>query len=485
MAVSGLAISGGGTIAVSTGDLLADAALLGHAERVLGDWQVEAARLRHLDPVWAAPLADAGAGWALVEAERMLGAVVADVVELRAALVEAAERYGVAERAIAASWEAGGRLAAWTVGRALPAAGAIAALHAPGIAVATGLAAMLGLDPAAPLHELVAAIGRHPEWISDPRFVALVRTAVGSADELAVAALGGVPVVDAGVAPTAAAVLTVFALTRGFGTGALVETPVRIERMPPPQGGLVAGGRAPDPRLGEAPAGPPAPTAPIGIAGLAERVPADADGARIRVERYGAETDPRWVVYIGGTVDTGLVPGAEPFDMTSNLHAVAERESASERAVRAALAEAGAAPGDPVVPVGYSQGGIVAARLAASGDLAVPAVVSLGGPIGQVDLPDGVRVLSLEHDDDLVPALGGPARDEPNRVTVSRDAFDPGTDVVHAPGSLPAHDLDAYRRTAELVDVDRDPRLAEFTAWMDAYVGRQPPESSVWRATRE
>jgi len=482
--VTGIAVSGGGTIAVSTGDLLADAALLGHAERVLDEWVVEAGRLRALDGAWASPLVDAGAGWALVEAERLLAAAVLEVTELRAALVEAAEQYGIAERQIEASWEAGTRLAAWTLGRALPHAVVVAALHAPTIAAVAGLAAGLGLDPAAPLHELVAAIGRHPEWISDPRFVQLVRAAVASVDEFAVGAAGGVPVADAGAASSAAVLLTIAALTRGFGTGALVETPVRVDRVPP-AGGVVAGGRAPDPRLGETLTGPPAPTAPVGVAGLADRIPADADGARIRVERFGSAADPRWVVYIGGTVDAGFVPGDEPFDMTSNLHAVAERESASERAVREALAQSGARAGDPVVPVGYSQGGIVAARLAASGDLVVPAVVSLGGPIGQVDLPDDVRVLSLEHDDDLVPALGGPRRDEPNRVTVSRDAFDPDDGAEHAPGALPAHDLDAYRRTAALVDVDRDPRLAEFTGWMDGYVGRQPPESTLWRATRE
>ncbi|WP_353808072.1 hypothetical protein [Agromyces sp. SYSU T00194] len=479
--MSGIAVGGGGTIAVSTDDLLADAALLGHAERVLSDWAAESARLRALDDAWAAPHADAGAGWALVEAERRLGAVAGDVAELRAALVEAAERYGIAERAIAASWEAGGRLAAFAIGRALPAATGLALLHAPTVGVAAGLAAMFGLDPTAPLDRLAASVAAHPEWLADPRFVELVRAAVGSVDELAAGVAGTVPPIDLGVAPTAAALLTAFALTRGFGTGAFVETAVRVDRLPPPPGGLTAEGRAPDPRRGEALRGPAPATVPTGVAGLAERIPADADGARIRVERYGTEAAPRWVVYIGGTVDGGLVPDGEPFDMTSNLHAVAARESASERAVRAALADAGVGADDPVLPVGYSQGGIVAARLAAAGDLQVPAVVSLGGPIGQVDLPDGVRVLALEHDDDLVPALGGPARDEPDRVTVSRTAYD-GRETSDA---LPAHALDGYRETAALADADRDPRLAAFRTWLGAYVGDDPPaDTGLWRATR-
>ena len=61
----------------------------------------------------------------------------------------------------------------------------------------------------------------------------------------------------------------------------------------------------------------------------------------MRIERYGDAEHPRWVVYIGGTVDWSPTASTEPWDMTSNVAAVADQEAGSYRAVLQALQAAG------------------------------------------------------------------------------------------------------------------------------------------------
>ena len=81
-----------------------------------------------------------------------------------------------------------------------------------------------------------------------------------------------------------------------------------------------------------------------------------------------------------------------------------------QRGIAEALALAGASAGDPVMLVGHSQGGMVAAQAAAdsaSGAFAynVIHVLTAGSPIGLADVPDDVQVLALENNNDVVPHL--------------------------------------------------------------------------------
>src|SRR5699024_12178008 len=75
--------------------------------------------------------------------------------------------------------------------------------------------------------------------------------------------------------------------------------------------------------------------------------------------------------------------------------------------------------------LGYSQGGITAGSLAADpaflADVNVTALMTVGAPISDFPVDSGVDVLSIEHEQDLVPDLDGnenPASDNWSTVTV-------------------------------------------------------------------
>jgi len=179
-----------------------------------------------------------------------------------------------------------------------------------------------------------------------------------------------------------------------------------------------------------------------------------------------------WVVQIPGTQEWSPRPGRNPFDLTGDVHGLAGERTAGGRAVTAALQAAGAGPGEPVLLVGHSQGGIVAAQLAADPQFrrsfAVTHVVTAGSPVATAGIPASVSVLSLEHEHDVVPRLDGrPNPDRAGWITVSAPAERPGAPVDPA-GS---HDADAYARTAAAVDASVDPGLRQWRAGLAPFLG--------------
>ncbi|HMM95531.1 hypothetical protein [Phycicoccus sp.] len=181
------------------------------------------------------------------------------------------------------------------------------------------------------------------------------------------------------------------------------------------------------------------------------------DGGRVRVVEVG---DPQggsaWVVAVPGTQTWSPEAGANPFDLTTDLAAVGGGATLAGAGVTAALDAAQAASarrrgtttehvgGEPVLLVGHSQGGIHAAALAADPGFTarhrVTHVLTTGAPVGLVPVPTAVRVLSVEHADDPVPALDlGP---DPARSTwlTLRVGQGPPVDVSR-------HRLEAYERT--------------------------------------
>lgn len=489
-----LIISGGGSTAVATAELFEEAARLGAVEAVLGRWQATFVelhdRLETLAATSSAPLqltrgadglgqAAVDLAWGRVAVERASDRAS----ELRAALVEAGERYGAAEASIDRYASLGGQLGAWALGlslRMFP----IATIQA----IAAGGAAMV-----------LAHGGDLGDVLSDPDFVTFVANAVDSADELVAGALLVPPglAVGAGAeirAPEAASVVLGAAGLVGAALGGrvLVDGPVRVSRpLPDGRADQTAGPRAvrSDAHPLEGPV-----TAPRGVADLVDRIPATDAGAQIRVERYGEANDPSWVVYLGGTVDFTTTAGAETNDMTSNLHGIADDSpfdafrivgadsAAVEHAARRALVEAGAQPGDPLIPVGYSGGGIAAAALAGDPELNVVAAVNVGGPVASAELRDGVPLLSVEHEEDLVPAIGGSGHPSPDRLTVSRSVLAAGAEYDEA---VPAHQLSRYRETAALIDDSEEQRLVAFRERIAAFTGGSAGEMTRWVATRE
>jgi hypothetical protein len=457
-----LTVSVGGGDRVATDELFGRAAALGAAHGACDGW-ADRARYLH-DRLVHTGLDDApgaGAAFPLAHARSLLRDAADDAERLQRALVQSAEQYGYAERAVTGLWDLGVRFAAGVAGITLP----LWLLPAGWLALGLrGAAAEGWWNPERKTGALLA----------DPTFIRLVRSAGGALDEAVLARFGVPPALatlvgrGVGAPENAAGVLGAAAGLGLFGSRALVDGPVAVRRVGP--GGGVR--------------------APAGVAALATRVPGGGHGSpQVRVERYGTGASARWIVYVTGTIASSPVAGREPWDVTSDVHGIAddsplnrfrpgEPSGGADRAVRQALAEAGARPGDPILSVGHSLGGIAAAQLAGDPELNVVGVVNLGGPIASADLRD-VPVLSLEHEDDVIPALAGPGHPSPGLVTVRREALD-GSES----GVMSAHDLRRYRETAALVDAAETPEVVAFGELVREFTGGAEGERTDWRADR-
>lgn len=488
-----LTVSGGGSTAVAIDALFVDAARLGATIAVVCDWIDRAAVIRRglhvLDLDVPSVIGAAGSPTLdLAFAGMCLDQGLDRARWLRSSLLEAAERYGATERLVDGLWRLGAFIAAPWLGFHAP------ALLTGGLLAAGGLRAGLAAWRAAGWGStpLEAWLVDHRGMLSDPDFVRLVRAAVDHADEVVAGAahlpFAGLTGSAVGAPESASLVLGVAGFLGVAGSRLLVDRPVRVEQVASAPVAAPAAPAAPFAGLGAVV--PP----PGGIGELADRVPTGDDGSQIRIERYGPPDDPRWIVYIGGTVDFGLVAAAQPADMTSNLHGIADdsaldalrlagaESGAGERAVREAMREAGVEAGDPLLAVGHSGGGLIAAGLAGDPELNALGAVSLGGPVASAPTREGVGVLSIEHEEDLVPATGGAGHPSPDRVTVSRSVLDPGREYEAV---FPAHELARYRETAAMVDRSEEARLASFRSLVAEVTGGGDGLRSDWVATRE
>jgi hypothetical protein len=465
-----IVVSGGGSSAVATGELFTQAQQLDLLHVRLAacleqlaavDRIVTSGELRAAD----APPGAVAAEQDLDDAAALIARAEWRAAQLKSALEKSAEAYGLVERsATRLSQELAARFG-WLFGLMLP---SIAIYLLPAIVGVTGgLAAGLALMPESSRKALLKAL---PEWfrensagLSDPRTVQLVRLLVMSADDIGggvlhlppdlVHVLGDEGLGILGV--TASSAVVVGAAAKG---GALIETPVAVR-----SGDTVAT------------------TVPATFEERAERLP--RGDAQVRIDRYEQAGAPaRYEVYISGTRDFSLVPDDEPWDMTSNLNSMAGGESGSYRAVEEAMRLEGIDANSPVVFNGHSQGGLIAAQLAGSGDYNTKGVFTLGAPAAQIDVPASIPWVAVEHSDDLVPALAGNWQGS-DPVLVRREVFADrpvSTDVV-----FPAHQLEAYRETARLIDESHEQRLvrsggefAEFGA------GSTKAESTLYSAER-
>lgn len=160
-------------------------------------------------------------------------------------------------------------------------------------------------------------------------------------------------------------------------------------------------------------------------------------------EGYVLPQPARYVVYIPGTQDWGPKTGENPLDLTSDLSAISKTGFAgSERAVAAAMEQAGVKTDSAVLFVGHSQGGIIAANLATR--FAGSKTLTFGAPIGQLSEKLKAPTISVEHDGDLVPGLDSrPNPLAPNWVTVRQKI---------AGNPLEQHAMAGYLNTANEID---------------------------------
>lgn len=197
--------------------------------------------------------------------------------------------------------------------------------------------------------------------------------------------------------------------------------------------------------------------------------------AEVQVVRIQGFSGPAYVVQIPGTQEWNPRRGSNPVDTATNVHLIAGGRTAMADAVVAAMEAARIPRNAPVMLSGHSQGGMVAAALAADPQcrirFKVAAVVTAGSPIGRVVIPDSVAVLSLEEKQDPVPRLDGAANpDRTNWVTVTRDLTD-GDPTDADRGFEAAHSLRNYRQSGHYVDQSNDMALARWREAVAQFFG--------------
>lgn len=425
-----LIVSGGGSMSVSTDALRSESEKLralsialpmvslslGGVARIAGP-----AEARALGS-WRAREADA----AITAARSRLDSAIGECERIADALDAAALAYGEAERDAAARF----------ISIAEDLAARSGAFVGDVVHRNRGLAALLALLATSMTRDrLWRAIGPNDielsddlnALFSDPEVVRMLRSLLMAGDDFVE---GVVHVSDSGS-------------TSEVGAAALVLLSLGA------MGGLFASAPVTTTAFGASRPTRPATT----VAERARRIPnaVAGDVPQVRIEKYSEPGLPdRFEVYIGGTVDFSPVAKGEPFDLTSNLELEAGLPAGAYQGVQQAMEQAGITADSPIVLTGHSQGGLVASRLAGSGDYHVEALVTFGAPAGQVAIPASVPSLIVENTDDVVPALGG-TQANTDALVVRARAYPEGQALP--PGlALPAHRIEAYLATAEAID---------------------------------
>ncbi|WP_300767431.1 alpha/beta hydrolase [uncultured Bifidobacterium sp.] len=176
--------------------------------------------------------------------------------------------------------------------------------------------------------------------------------------------------------------------------------------------------------------------------------------ATIAIQQYVNSSGERtWLVLIPGTDGQ---PDS-PFGWEQNLEAMSasgdQRARAdSVRMVVEAMRQAGIEKMDSVILAGHSQGGIVAASVAAdmSNSFTIDHIITAGSPIANHPIPSSTLVTGIEMEDELVASLDG--RSNPNgsnQITIRgrsiKGSTDAGTQVEGAHSGEITHWLNYHQ----------------------------------------
>lgn len=164
----------------------------------------------------------------------------------------------------------------------------------------------------------------------------------------------------------------------------------------------------------------------------------DQSYATIAISHYAREDGTSaWLVTIPGTDGHLNSPlGWEQNIELMSSSAVQRQQADSARFVAQAMRQAGIQPQDHVALIGHSQGGIIAATLAADPqqEFQIDHIVTAGSPIANHPIDHATWVTSIEMDDELVAALDGGANPTSNHwLTIRGTVSDMPTD--HEPWS--------------------------------------------------
>lgn len=214
-------------------------------------------------------------------------------------------------------------------------------------------------------------------------------------------------------------------------------------------------------------------------------------GCTMKITRVGEGGARRWLVSLPGTAHMDFESDENPADMESNVREMIGLESAMRvgavKAIHDAMARDGVAPEDfakePVLICGHSQGGAVAVALAAMpperAGIDVQGVLATGAPARRLRLRKDVVMVSVAHDQDIVPAMDGtPARVPDQRVVVGRDLVRPKKSPLYYAHSSATY-TETVRHLERKVLVAPWGRLAQAVATLQDYLPQPGEETRV------
>lgn len=192
------------------------------------------------------------------------------------------------------------------------------------------------------------------------------------------------------------------------------------------------------------------------------------DRAVIDIKQVG-DNPKRWIVTIPHT-ETGAEGKAGPHDHLLNVvmpGTSPQLQFAYERAIAAAMREAGIGPTDEVMMMGFSQGGMIATRFAAnpSSGFNITRVLAVGAPQSHYHVPqvnscgNSVHTLSVDHAGDWIGGADSLFDLSPGREEHRTDVVVPMVDQngVEVQGKDP-HDVAMYQNSVRKI-VESNPDL--------------------------
>ncbi len=219
---------------------------------------------------------------------------------------------------------------------------------------------------------------------------------------------------------------------------------------------------------------------------------ADAYGQGIKVTLVGDGDERRWMVSIPGTdhPDPASTPNAA--DLEANMREELNIPSAMRVGVVGGIHQAMALAGVPaaqhqqekVLLCGHSQGGIIAAALAAADPVEVgfhvTGALTMGTPGRRYRIRDDVTMIAVEHLQDAVPAMDGtPRKEGDHRVVVQRPLTKPRVGSLYY-----AHASSTYTDTVRLlerrVSVSRWGKTADAVSKLQEFLPRDGESTRVF-----
>ena len=228
-----------------------------------------------------------------------------------------------------------------------------------------------------------------------------------------------------------------------------------------------------------------------------EDVVGDPDKSGVRIVTVTQAGVTRYVVQLPGTQEWPTVSGRDPSDLTTNLELSDDGHAEIMTAVLTAMEQAKIPADAEVMLMGHSQGGILAAALAADERATrrfnVTGVLTYGSPVGRITIPEGIKMLSVEHLQDPVPRTDGTDNpDTADRTTVYREPSISELETLTPTKPLEvtdAHNAEIYRDTFQQIETaaaNGDDRLTAVVADLGGFFGSEAVTTyEDWDLVRE